>query len=352
MPSVRELMKRFSVSIATVSHALSLLDHEGTITRRQGARITAARPAHRVSHLAAGADETRPLLFAYCDYPSQRIWENVQIATRHAARLGAQVIEYKLHPDTPFGAAVDLARQYPHAAGMMLMTGADPVDGETLERFGELPMPIAMIDWFQTGEPKPANMRSFSPDPAVTARLALNTLYERGHRRIAYIRNEPRSDYYDCYQQTLLGAAKELKLNFTNDNIFSAAIRAWENSCDAAIKQTLAHLDDIRRRKITALIFSSTHGAIAALKTLNDNGLSVPEQISVISDREYPLAEYLPVAPTYVTTDYAKLCRAAVDYALGKKTPAAPHVFIPVRVVIRDSVADLNAAPEEVKAAS
>lgn len=43
MPSVRTLMRRFSVAMATVNQALIELEHENVIIRQQGRGIVAAR---------------------------------------------------------------------------------------------------------------------------------------------------------------------------------------------------------------------------------------------------------------------------------------------------------------------
>lgn len=45
MPTVRELMNQFNVSLATVNRALSELENDGVIVRRQGSGIVARRQA-------------------------------------------------------------------------------------------------------------------------------------------------------------------------------------------------------------------------------------------------------------------------------------------------------------------
>ena len=51
MPTVRELMNQFNVSLATVNRALSELENDGVIVRRQGSGIVAAGKHRTVARL-------------------------------------------------------------------------------------------------------------------------------------------------------------------------------------------------------------------------------------------------------------------------------------------------------------
>ena len=67
MPTVRELMNQFNVSLATVNRALSALENDGVIVRRQGSGIVAAGKHRTVARLQGKAAGVRNLLFAYND---------------------------------------------------------------------------------------------------------------------------------------------------------------------------------------------------------------------------------------------------------------------------------------------
>lgn len=59
MPTVRELMRRFNVSLVTVNRALSELEHAKVIVRRQGGRDR-RRPVQPRSRAARSGAGIRP----------------------------------------------------------------------------------------------------------------------------------------------------------------------------------------------------------------------------------------------------------------------------------------------------
>ena len=92
MPTVRELMNQFNVSLATVNRALSELENDGVIVRRQGSGIVAAGKHRTVARLQGKAAGVRNLLFAYNDYPDESTWKMVHTIA-HYSRLQAHALE-------------------------------------------------------------------------------------------------------------------------------------------------------------------------------------------------------------------------------------------------------------------
>ncbi len=344
MPTVRELMKQFNVSLATVNRALSELENEGVIIRRQGAGIVATGTSRTVRRLdGASQKDGRRLVFAYNDYPDEMTWRAVHTISLYARTNQCSMVDCKLYPDTDTESLIHFIKAQPNCEGVILRVGADLIDAERMQELGRLPMPVVLLDsMYFYSNLLPDNVSVLSPDAVDCAEKTVEVLLRRGHRRIGFIRNEPRNDYTDLYQKALVAALRREGVEFGPEQIFSSTIRSWENSLDAAVQMTRNNLDEIRRLKLTALIYKSSNGALVAQKLLKEANLRVPEDISITGEGERSLYRYLSPGLTVVTIDYDKFSCMAVDIVLGKWKPETRNVLCPQELIERESVYDLS----------
>ncbi len=338
MPTIRELMGQFNVSLATVNRALNELENDGLIVRRQGARIVPAGRNHTVKRLS-GKTMQRQIIFAYSDYPDENIWNMVHLIETYSRRLDCEVVACKLHPDTTTRDLIDFIRAQSNCEGMILHLGSVRMDAERLQALEELPMRIALVDsmYFYPNR-LPGNIYVLSPDAAGGARLIAELLLTRGHRKIGFIRNEPWDEYTELHQKTLMTSLRQGGADFDTSHIFSTTIRPWENSVNAAVQLTRDNLDAIRELGLTALIYKSSIGAVAAFKVLQRAGLRIPDKISVIAEGDRSLYEYLDPGLTAVSADYSQMGKTAVEIVLGMQTPENHNLFFPLNVIERESV--------------
>lgn len=346
MPTIRELMNQFNVSLATVTRALSILENEGLIVRRQGSGIVATGGAGVVGQVAESGDDSEgELFFAYVDYPAETLWENIHSVTVHAKSRRCGIVNFKMHQDTTTAALMDCIRRYPRCRGVVVMPGSERYDQERLDALGALGMRVSILDGAYFYDGTPANIRTFTPDPADGARKTVELLAAKGHRHIGLVRNEPASDYVERHAKAFSEACRERGLPFGPERGFNAAIRSWENAMDAAVTLTRRHLNDIRGLGLTALVYKSSPGALAAIRVLSrEAGMRVPEDIGVVGEGEAAVFAYMHPGLTTVTADYPDICRAAVDFALGDAASEEPHVLFPLRTRERESVMEPSAA--------
>lgn len=343
MPTVRELMNQFNVSLATVNRALSELENDGVIVRRQGSGIVAAGKHRTVARLQGKAAGVRNLLFAYNDYPDESTWKMVHTIAHYSRLQGCNMVDCKIYPDTSTESLIEFVKAQSDCSGLILLVGADRMDAERLEALGSLPMTIVVVDsMYFYANYLPDNVYNLSPDAVNCAEKTVEVLLRKGHRRIGFVRNEPRSEYNDLYRKTLIAAMKREGIEFGPERIFSSTIRSWESSLDAAVQLTESNLDQIKKLGLTALIYKSSSGALVTLKTLKEAGLPVPDRISVIGEGERDLYRYLTPGLTVVTMDYEKLGCTAVDIVLGKLKPKNHNLFFPQHLIERESVKDLT----------
>ena len=101
-------------------------------------------------------------------------------------------------------------------------------------------------------------------------------------------------------------------------HIFSETIRPWENSLNAARQITAKNLDNIRKQKLSALVYTSGVGAVAAIPILVEGGFAVPDDISLISEGESTWLEYSNPPLSAVCPHYDGMCKRATEIAGGK----------------------------------
>ncbi len=343
MPTVRELMARFNVSLSTVNRALAELENEGIITRRQGSGIVSAGNTRQVKRLEPQSIENRKnLVFVYNDYPDESTWRMVHTVIQHARFRKCNILDFKIYQDTPTEAIIEHVRSIPDCSGLILLVGSDRMDQERLDALAKLPMKVAIVDSLYFYHDLPSNIYTLSPNPETCAALTIQTLVRFGHREVGYIRNEPSSEYTEIFRKTLLSSAREHGVNLTPERMFGATIRSWESSLDSAVQLTRANLDAIRREKLTAMIYKSSAGALVAQKILLENGIRIPEDISLISEGERSLYKYLYPALTVVTPDYHDMGCSAVDLVLGLSKPKCRNLFFTHTLVERDSIKNIN----------
>ena len=343
MPTVRELMRNFNVSLATVNRALSELENEGVIVRKQGSGIVSTRQSGEVSRLQnRDPNKGASLVLAYVDYPAENIWNMTHIIEHYLHQKDFRVVTCKIYKETTMEMVAQFVWQQEDCCGLILIPGAGRLSLEDLTQLGYLDMPVTLLDSMYFYQELPKNIYIVSPDPEYSGQLEVETLLRRGHKNIGYIRNEPVSEYGDLKLKAITAALHNAGVAFGPENIFSATIRPWESSLDAALAITEKNIAAFRKMNLTALIYTSSPGALAAIRPLTKAGLRVPQDISLISEGDLHVLRYLTPQLTVTVSDFVEICCRAADVVVGEEKPKSRIIKMPHRLIERESIADLN----------
>ncbi|MFE7504069.1 LacI family DNA-binding transcriptional regulator [Promicromonospora sp. NPDC057488] len=93
---------------------------------------------------------------------------------------------------------------------------------------------------------------------------------------------------------------------------------------------------------VTAIFTANDHMAIGAIRAVEQAGLRVPDDVSVVGFDDAPEAEYLSTPLTTVRQDFAEVTRLAVHRlvrAIEGRPPAERHRLVPTQLVVRESTA-------------
>lgn len=93
---------------------------------------------------------------------------------------------------------------------------------------------------------------------------------------------------------------------------------------------------------VTAVFAANDHMAIGAMRAIQDAGLIVPTQVSVVGFDDLPEAGYLPIGLTTVRQDFEEVARQAVYRlvrAIEGNPPSQRRRLVPVQLMRRESTA-------------
>jgi DNA-binding LacI/PurR family transcriptional regulator len=180
--------------------------------------------------------------------------------------------------------------------------------------------------------------RNVTMDLEAASACALRHLDALGHRNIGHVAGPERLSPSRSRRLGLERAAREAGLPAP---VVEAGEYNEQGGYDATIRLVQAHPE------LTAIYTSTLNQAIGTLHALHKLGLRVPEQVSVISYDELPLAEYLEPPLTTVAMPLLELGIAAVD-ALCAQLQGEParDITIPSdpKVIVRSSTGPVAAS--------
>lgn len=168
--------------------------------------------------------------------------------------------------------------------------------------------------------------------------LITKYLLDCGHRKIAFLAdNLSGVDYvrYSGHQRAL----KEYGLEVDLDDMI--VIRPGKTERETSVNEicSIAH-------KYTAFICSSDFYAATLMKALQERGIRIPEDLSITGFDDNMFAKVVNPALTTIHQNIHERGQIAVDYLFKMLDGWSPktnvNLSLPVELVIRDSVKDLN----------
>jgi LacI family transcriptional regulator len=170
-------------------------------------------------------------------------------------------------------------------------------------------------------------------DNAQGAYLAARHLLELGHRRIAFFAGSPVSPVAQQRFEGYRRALREAKIELDNQLVFSAGATIEDGS-----KAVLQMLNE--SPQATAIQAMNDLVAIGAAETLLNQGVRIPQDLSLVGQGNIALSPCFRVPLTTVRQPKYHLGTAAMDMMLELLRGAAAETRrLPVELVIRSSTA-------------
>lgn len=342
MPSVRQLMKQFNVSMATVNRALAELENRQMIIRRPRVGITVNRRPTAIGRTEPPRPEKRTtIVLAYTDYPDEGIWSKIYMVEQYCRQNDIAVVNCKINRETHGSEIAGFARSRENCAGVILKHGAGQLSAGELRELGGLDMPVVLYESSMFYDDAPENIWRLMPDALDGGALMAELLLRNGHRRIAFLRSEPANNASEFQQRGFIRRLKMAGVELPPEQLFTSGISPWESSLDATRRLIEKNIDVIRGRKITAIAVTSGACAIVAQQTLTGFGIRVPEEVSIISEGDRIFCRYVNPPLTVIDCDFMAMSRLAVEIATGRRKPDERLIRFPHHVIERMSIRNL-----------
>lgn len=218
-----------------------------------------------------------------------------------------------------------------HIDGMILLTPR--LDDEGLKELEDFDIPIVLM-----GNIPESTLHSVDIDNRLAARQAVEHLISIGHRQIACILNAPLP--YSSARERLLGfqdALQAADLEFDE-----SLVRHADFDPKSGYLQMQSLLDG--GKPFTAVFIASDNVAVGALSAIQEAGLQIPEDLSIVGFDDIPWAAFANPPLTTVRTPAQELvqdaCLLLLDLMQGN-TRQERHVRIHSELVIRQSTQHL-----------
>ncbi len=226
--------------------------------------------------------------------------------------------------------AVELCREK-KPQGILFLGGTSEHFRRDFEKI-DIPCVLVTNDASQHTFP---NLSSVSTDDRHAARCAAQTLLELGHREFVLIGgNREISDTSRLRYEGCMQALQEKNVPFDEKQDYKGVRYSYQDGYNAT-QQLLAS-----RRQFTALFAVADVMAVGAIRALRDNGLRVPEDVSVMGFDGLSLGSYLVPQLATIGQNTKVMAKRSVEILLDhiENGGKACHETVPFILLRRESI--------------
>ena len=330
--TLNDVAELSGVSYQTVSRVINNHPSVAEKTRKrveEAIRVLNYRPNRAARSLVTNRSETIAIIsFGTTFYgPSQILTNITQQAKQSGYRVSPSSVE-KLEYDELKAALDDIHSQL--IDGIIMIA---PIISDFMVEIKDLigDIPFVQIDT----RPQP-ELASVIIDQMYGSRLATEHLIELGHRQIAEISGP--LNWHDAVARHQ-SWEETMEQHHLPHNL--RAEGHWTAQSGYEAVQTL--LKD--GAKFTALVVANDQMALGAIAALDNLGLRVPDDVSVVGFDDIPEAAYFLPALTTIRQNFSALGKQSVDYLVSlmedPETAIHQRVLTP-ELIIRNSSASLR----------
>ncbi|MBS5771630.1 MAG: HTH-type transcriptional regulator GalS [Enterobacter cloacae] len=330
MITIRDVARHANVSVATVSRVLNnsaLVSQETRETVMQAVAQLGYRPNANAQALATQVSDTIGVIVM-----------DVSDAFFGALVKAVDTVAQEHQKYVLIGNSYHEAEKERHAIEVLirqrcnaLIVHSKALSDEELTGFMEQIPGMVLINRVVPGYAH----RCVCLDNVSGAVMATRMLLNNGHQRIGYLASSHQIEDNDSRREGWFRALEEQGI---------AAPDSWVGTGSPDMQGGEAAMVELlgRNLQLTAVFAYNDSMAAGALTALKDNGIAVPQHLSLIGFDDIPIARYTDPQLTTVRYPVASMARLATELALqgaaGKLDPQAAHCFMPT-LVRRHSVA-------------
>ncbi|MBV9613944.1 MAG: LacI family DNA-binding transcriptional regulator [Ktedonobacteraceae bacterium] len=329
----REIALLANVSISTVSRVLNNVDGIS-----QNLRERVLKAAATLGYQAEGEKLKSIHLFVNASLSDSPFYHDIMKGIEAECRRHDIGLHYMVVEQEPDSRTYVLEKVMQHNTDGLIFVAQD--DRELLEQVLNLNFRVVLVNAEHEGLP----IDTFLPDNQVGPLLAVRRLIARGHRKILHINSLKRRTLrrrYEAYRTALeeAGIAYDPQLVLALDEPFDMT-NVYEKM-KALLAQQLP--------TFTAVFCANDLSAFGAARALQEAGLRIPQDISLVGYDDLPTSAFMSPPLTTVDVDCEAMGMMAVQRLMER---AATPNLVPIRVELfsrlieRQSVAAIESGSE------
>lgn len=321
LPSERDLGLQYGVDRLTVRKALDLLLQEGLIRKEpgKGTVILCKEKAPKIDLTARSIAFILPRGTRSVDRITEPFHSNLfYLIGKELKKRDCNLLYSTIESDGSLPAHL-------YASGVMGFIFVSQVPDKAIQEATAKSFPFILINRIST------NFPMILEDRTDSARLALNHLYELGHKRIYFING------VEGYFTTNTSATSYMEFMRSHPDTEAKIFPSYWNFENgmSVMKEILS-----KPNKPTAVCACNATVALGAMEAAKKEGLKVPKDISFIGFDD--IEQSLQASPTLtcVGVNIPLLARIAVDNlfsSLEQGNPGAVRTIVPVSLFVRES---------------
>ncbi len=326
IPPVRDLMEQFDVSQYTIDKALKTLEQEGLIHKRVGRGIYTSGVNAKFERLSV-----KRIVIAAPSYPSPMY----------------DILLERLHTKISNNGSVPLIVRYNYREtidrwiprekfdAIILIPPGIRLGVEHIVKLHRLSVPVVVLGRMLAD----LDIDCVDSDNVMCGALAANHLIESGHRKLAVMLAEPHVRNQEIRVKSFI---RQAKLTGIGDvEVIDCETQSGQSPAERAYHRFLEVIkSDI---DFTGLFVHGDFGALGVLKVCYDNGIHIPNQLSIIGFSNLPGSAYYCPSLTTIDQNYPKMADEAlniINYRLSENKDNQQryiHKEIQPTLIVRES---------------
>jgi DNA-binding LacI/PurR family transcriptional regulator len=226
-----------------------------------------------------------------------------------------------------------LVKEYP---ALLQARGVDGLLAIDTKLTDHLPLPAILI----AGQTDITDITNVVLDHEMAAHLALQHLYDLGHRKIVYMKGQPFSTDTELRWSATMQVARELGLAVDERLI----IRLDKDSSSPEISYPGIHDLLESRQHFTAILCFNDISAMGSIRALHDGGLHVPHDVSILGFDDIQSAGYHVPSLTTIRQPLKLMGSTAASALLQRLNHEHLPQYIRIKpeLIVRESTAPLR----------
>ena len=188
-----------------------------------------------------------------------------------------------------------------------------------------------------SGHKKMRGVANVMLDHDHAARLAMQHLYDLGHRDIAFMKGQPHALDSESRWESMRSLAESIGLRMRPELCVAVRTNSWSPELGYPVVRDLL----AARRDFTAIVCFNDIAAIGAIRAIADAGLRCPDDISVIGFDDIASAAYQTPSLTTIRQPLRRMGEMAAQLLLKRiqqpKEPYADAVMFEPELMVRES---------------